>query len=271
VSGPPLFLPRKLGILGWEPAFLVEYAIAMGVLFVLLAAFPFALRRLVLTLYDAPGAATLAPLVATLLLPAFFFDRGTHYLYDFSTLLATTFSLAFLAEARIAAYYVVFVLGTLNKETIVLMTLVFALVARERFPRRVLFLHVVAQLAVLSGVQWGLGRIFSGNPGGPVEWHLVKNLRLMETIPGPSSLLMLVSGAILIFARLREKPVLLRRALVVLPVLAASYLCLGIYGEIRIFYEAYPILFLLAFHNACAALGRPLTPREGRAIVTPAS
>jgi hypothetical protein len=222
-------------------------------------------------LYDSPGAAVVAPLVATALLPYFFFDRGTHYLYDFSTLLVTTLALAFLAEGRLAAYYVVFALGTLNKETVLLMTLVFALVASERLPRRLLFQHAVAQLAFLASVQWGLGRVFSGNPGGPIEWHLLKNLRFMKAMPGPSSLLMLASAPILIFVRLHDKPVLLRRALVILPPLVVSYLCLGIYGEIRIFYEAYPALFLLAFHNACAALGRPLAPRGGRAIVAPAS
>ena len=93
----------------------------------------------------------------------------------------------------------------------------------------------------------------------------------METIPSLSSLVMLASVGLLVFASLQDKPVFLRRALVVLPPLVLSYLCLGIYGEVRIFYEAYPILFLLAFHNVCAALRVPLTPREGRAIVAPAS
>ncbi|MFI5183054.1 MAG: hypothetical protein ACHQNV_01550 [Vicinamibacteria bacterium] len=271
VSGPPLFLPRKMGILGWEPAFLTEYAIAIAVLAGLVAGFPFALRRLSAALYDAPAAAAVAGLLATLLLPCFFFDRGTHYLYDFATLLLSTLALTFLAEGQLGRYYGVFVLGAFNKETMALMVLVFALVALERSQRRLVLAHVVAQVAIVGCVQWGLGRIFAGNPGGPLEWHLVKNMRLMMTIPGLPSLLLLAASVVLVFARLQDKPLLLRRALVVLPPLLVSYLCLGIYGEIRIFYEAYPVLFLLAFHNACATLGRPLTPREGRAIVATAS
>jgi hypothetical protein len=271
VSGPPLYLPRKLGILGWEPAFITEYAIAVVMHFALLAAFPFALRRLFQALYGAPGHSYIAPLLATLLLPWFFFDRGTHYLYDFSTLLLFTLALAFLAEERLGPYYLVLVLGTVNKETAALLILVFATTCWERLPRRLFVRHVVAQLVIVGSVLGALNRVFSGNPGGAVEWHLVKNLRLMETVPSLSSLLALMSATLLVFVRLGDKPTFLKRALIVLPPLVVSYLCLGIYGEIRVFYEAYPILFLLAFDNASAALGRPLTAREGRVIVAPAT
>lgn len=270
VAGPPLYLPRKLGVLGWEPAYLTEYAIAMVVLFVVLAGFPFALRRLFTALYDAPGHSNVAPLLATFLLPGFFFDRGTHYLYDFSTLLLFTLALAFLAEERIGPYYLVLVVGAVNKETIVLAILVYAATSWERLPRRVLVRNVVAQVAIAGSVLWALNRAFAGNAGGAAEWHLAKNLRLMQTPLSLASLLALASASFLVLARLESKPMFLRRALIVMPPLVASYLCLGIYGEIRVFYEAYPILFLLAFQNASTALGKPLAPREGRAIVAPA-
>ncbi|MFI5183690.1 MAG: hypothetical protein ACHQNV_04770 [Vicinamibacteria bacterium] len=254
VSGWPLFLPRKLGVLGWEPAYLIEYAIALVVLFVILAAFPFALRRLFVALYDAPVGAFVAPLGATLLLPAFFFDRGTHYLYDFASLLLFTLALVSLATGRLGLYYLVFVLGILKKETMILAALVFLAVNRDCLPRPRLLVHCIAQLAIFGALRSALARIFAANPGGAVEWHLVKNLRLMAR-PDPWSLLMLASVGILVFARFGEKPPFLRRALVVLPPLVASYLFLGIYGEIRVFYEAYPILFLLGFENEASAFG----------------
>jgi hypothetical protein len=271
LSGPPLYLPRKLGVLGWEPAFVTEYAIAMVVLFALLAAFPFALRRLFRALYDAPGPSYVAPLLATLLLPCFFFDRGTHYLYDFSTLLLSTLALAFLAEERLGPYYLVLFFGAFNKETIALMILVYTVVGWDRSPRRMLVRHVVAQVVIVGSVLWALNRAFSGNAGSASEWHLAKNLRLMQTPPSLASLLALASASLLVCVRLGDKPAFLRRALIVLPPLVVSYVCVGIYGEIRVFYEAYPILFLLAFHNGSAALGKPLILRGGRAIVAPAS
>ena len=271
VSGAPLFLPRKLGALGWEPAFLAEYAIAIPVLYALLAAFPFALRRLFLAVYDAPGAAAIAGVLATLLLPSFFFDRGTHYLYDFAALLLFTLALVFVARGRLLPYYLVFALGVLNKETMILATLVFLAAGRERLTRQDQLRHLVLQLAVFGGIRMTLARIFAGNPGGTVEWHFIKNLRLMAAAPNPWSALMLASVAILVLARLGEKPFFLRSSLVVLPPLVASYLFLGIYGEVRVFYEAYPLLFLLAFDNAWTILGGRLPPRNPRAIVTAAS
>lgn len=261
-SGSPLFLPRKLGVLGWEPAYMVEYVVAIPLLFGLLSAFPFALRGLFAALYDAPRAELLAPLLATALLPVLFFDRGTHYLYDFSTLLLFTLALGCLQRARVRAFYVVFVLGCLNKETMILATLLFAAVEMDRMPRSRLWRHLAAQALIFAAVEWALGRAYAHNPGAGAEWHLVKNLRLMRAHPDVASVAFLVSGAILTLARFGQKPVLLRRgAIVVLAPLLVSYLFLGIYGEIRVFYEAYPILFLLAFQNTSEAVGFPLRER----------
>jgi hypothetical protein len=43
--------------------------------------------------------------------------------------------------------------------------------------------------------------------------------------------------------------------------LLGSYAVVGIYREIRVFCEAYPVLFPLAFLNVCEAFGRPLRER----------
>jgi len=170
-----------------------------------------------------------------------------------------------LQRERLGAFYLVFVLGCFNKETMILATLVFALVQKERMPRSSLWRHLLVQVAVFAAVEWGLRHAFAHNPGGGVEWHLAKNLRLMRVPPTPESLTLLVAGAVLTLSRFGRKPAFLRRSAVSIAVpLLVSYLFLGIYGEIRVFCEAYPILFLLAFQNASEALGFPL--REGRAV-----
>jgi len=262
VSGPPLRLPRKMGVLGWEPAYFTEYVIAMILLFFVLIGFPFALRSLFLALYEAPVAGAIGPIAATLALPVFFFDRGTHYLYDFASLVLFTLALDAIARNRLRRFYVIFALGLLNKETMILATLVFALVSWERTSRSTLAKHVAAQLALFGGMRLALARVFAGNPGGSAEWHLVKNWRLALTPPDPWSLLLLGAGCILVFARLHQRPRFLKQALVVLIPLLACYVLFGIYGEIRVFYEAYPVLFLLAFLNVCEALDRRLRERE---------
>jgi hypothetical protein len=258
VSGAPVFLPRKFGVLGWEPEYLTEYVVAIPLLFASLLPFPFALRRLFRALYDAPRAAFVAPILAVALLPAFFFDRGTHYLYDFATLCLFTWALAALAERRWPAFYAVFVLGLLNKETMAVVTFAFVLTQGGRMSRRRLLAHVVWQGAIVFVVQAAIRTAFRHNPGGSVEWHLVKNLRLLREPPSAVSILLLASALLLVLARFGDKPAFLRRSLVVVAPLLVSSLFLGIYGEIRAFYEAYPIAFLLAFHSTSGALGFPL-------------
>ncbi len=258
VSGAPVFLPRKFGVLGWEPEYLTEYVVAIPLLFASLLAFPYALRRLFRALYDAPRAALVAPILAVALLPAFFFDRGTHYLYDFATLCLFTWVLAALAERGWRAFYVAFVLGLLNKETMAVATLAFALAEWRSLSRPRLLGHILGQVAIVVVIQAAIRAAFHHNPGGSVEWHLVKNLRLLRAPPSPVSLLLLSSVLVLVLARFGDKPAFLRRSLVVVAPLFASSLFLGIYGEIRAFYEAYPIVFLLAFHSTSGALGFPL-------------
>ncbi len=272
VSGAPIYLPRKLGVLGWEPEYLTEYIVAIPLLFALLLAFPYALRRLFSTLYAAPLAALVAPILAVALLPAFFFDRGTHYLYDFATLFLFTAALAALAERRWPAFYFAFILGLLNKETMVVATLAFALVGWRSMPRRRLFAHLAGQVALAVAIQAVIRAAFRHNPGGSVEWHLVKNLRLLRAPPSPVSMLLLSSVLVLVLARFGDKPMFLRRSLLAVAPLLATSLFLGIYGELRAFYEAYPIVFLLSFDSASSALGFPprrIAPGPGPPAVCP--
>jgi hypothetical protein len=264
VSGAPLRLPRKFGQLGWEPEYLTEYVVAIPILFGTLLAFPYALRRLFTDLYTAPRAAFLAPVLALALLPPLFFERGTHYLYDFATLLLFTLALAFLAERRIVPFYVVFVLGLLNKETMALASLVFVLDARRWMARRSVAVHALAQVGLIVATQAALRIAFAHNPGGSVEWHLVKNLRLARTATQAAGTLLVFCTAVLVLSRIDRKPSILKRALVALAPLLAASILFGIYGETRAFYEAYPVVFLLSFDSAAAGLGWPLPPADTR-------
>jgi len=261
--GPPVYLPRKMGVLGWEQAYLLEYVIAISLVYCFLLAFPFALRSLARSLYTDGWVSFVAPLAGVLALPVFF-SKGTHYLYDFPSLTLFTLALALMARRRWGAFYPVFAAGTLNKETMILATLVFGLAFRRSMPRGAFLKHVAAQSLLFLAIQAGLRRLFTGTPGGAVEPHLEKNLILLASSSGPLVLGLLAAAAFLILVRLGRKPAFLRQALAIMPPLALSYLCFGIYGEIRVFYEAFPVLFLLAFHNVAEALGLHLRQHETR-------
>ena len=68
--------------------------------------------------------------------------------------------------------------------------------------------------------------------------------------------------ALLFFARLPEKPLLLRHGLVLLPILLGLTTVLGYFDEWRDYYEAYPIVVLLAFGNIAALAGIPAVSRD---------
>jgi len=261
--GPPAYLPRKMGVLGWEPAYLLEYVIAISLAYLFLLGFPFALRSLAASLYAAEWMRFVAPLIAVLALPVFF-SKGTHYLYDFPALTLFTLALALLARGRSRAFYWVFAVGTLNKETMILATLVFVLTSWRSLPRATLLKHVAAQSLLFLAIQIVLRLIFAGTPGGAVEPHLEKNLILLASSNGPLTLGLLGAIALLVLARFDRKPALLRKSLALLIPLGVSYFCFGIYGEIRVFYEAFPVLFLLAFQNAAEACGLRLRQHETR-------
>ena len=46
--------------------------------------------------------------------------------------------------------------------------------------------------------------------------------------------------------------------------LLAGYLKSGVWGEVRVFFEVYPFLFLMAYKNLCEILGHPLQVRAGQ-------
>lgn len=261
--GPPSYLPRKMGVLGWEQAYLLEYVIAISLCYGFLLGFPFAMRALAGSLYADAWVPFIAPLTAVLGLPVFF-AKGTHYLYDFPSLTLFTLALALLARRRWRAFYTVFALGTLNKETMILATLVFGLALWRCMPRARLLKHLAAQSLLFLALQAGLRRLFAGAPGGSVEPHLEKNLILIASSSGPLVLGLLLAASFLIVARLGRKPAFLRRSLGIMVPLSLTYLCFGIYGEVRVFYEAFPVLFLLAFQNVAEACGLRLRLHETR-------
>lgn len=252
--GPPTYLPRKMGILGWEQTYLLEYVIAISLSYCFLLGFPFALRSLAGSLYADGWVPFVAPLAAVLALPVFF-SKGTHYLYDFPSLTLFTLALSLLARRHWRAFYPVFAIGILNKETMILATLVFGLAFWRSMPRATLLRHLAAQSLLFLAIQAGLRRIFAGTPGGAVELHLEKNILLIAGSSGPLAVGLLLAASFLVLLRLGRKPAFLRRSLGIMVPLGLSYLCFGIYGEVRVFYEAFPVLFLLAFQNVAEAFG----------------
>lgn len=248
-------LVAELPFLEWEEERLLDYLIAVAVMNLCLLGFLLAMRALYTQLHGAGWRADLLPLAALASLP-FFFQKGTHFLYDFATLMFMALGLLLLERRRFVAWYAVLVLALLNKETAALLVLVFAVRFARVLPNRAWVVHVALQLALVVAVRSLLLHVYRDNPGEPVRWSLSRNLVLIRQhgLDGPTLVLFVVL-AVAVVARWRQEPALLKAALVMVPPLCAAYLFAGVYGEIRIFYEVVPAGAIWAFNAALAAFG----------------
>ncbi len=228
-------------------SFALSYACFVG--------FALAVRSLTLTLYRAPdGFAELASLVAVGLLPALF--RYNSYLYDAATLLLFTWALVMLARGWWSAYLPLFFLAALNKETAVVLILLFALY--DFGQRRVSWTRYVllgaAQVAIYLAVKLLVNHLFAGNGGALVEFHLGRNLTKLQAMDMTTAV---AWGALLLLTvhRWGDKPTFLRAGVWMLVPLAGLAGFLGWFDELRGYYEVYPVFLLLMGHSVAGWLG----------------
>lgn len=235
--------------LGWEMHGAVEYALGVAVMYLSLLGSLWGICWLARGIYQpAPCLLDGAILLELLtLLPL----AGAGHIYDYPALCLFTFGLGALVRERWGLYLAIFTLGCLNKETMILLTLVSVLYLHGKvsFPRSRLIEILLAQCLLFLLVRGGLAFFFRNNPGTTMEFHLLDNLiRWREPVAG-SSVMAFVGGVLLLAYHWKDKPVFLRWAtwmLVPLVVLTQVY---GVVGEWRVFYEFVPIGVLLAVHS----------------------
>ncbi len=247
-----------------ETAYAVESFLALVLLYLPLVAFVYAFRYLLTGVLSAPARTVdlLPPLAVLALIPCFFYG----YIYDFATLFLSTLGLALLARARWRAFLVVFLLACLNKETAILLTLVYVVhYWRDgRLPRPLYWGLAAAQVALYGAIRLLLAWAFAGNPGTLVEFNLVKHLLAYVRVPLVAVLSALVLAGILflMFHRWREKPRFLLHSTVILVPLFALYLLFGWAYEFRTFYEVYPAIVLLCAQTVGAFFGVRMAPLD---------
>jgi hypothetical protein len=209
-------------------------------------------------------------LLALLGLTQFF--RYYSYLYDFPNLSLFTLGLGLLVRRRWRVFLPVYLLACLNKETTILLTLVFII---HFWPRRGMsgtrFAGLLfAQLGIFALVRLALFLAFLDNPGALVAWHVPHhNLDVLKAYP-----LATVFGwcglALLLFYKWSAKPPFLRHALwIVVPLVVLAFF-FGYLDELRDYYEAYPIVLLLALHSVGALMGFEVITRSPQPPRVPA-
>lgn len=246
----------------WEKEYVLEYAIASLFITACLIGFYVSLRYLCTSLYAVRSLEVdLLSLAGVAVLPSFFGYYG--YLYDFPTLFLFTLSLGLMVNQKWTAYSIVFIIGCLNKETTILLTMVFVInqskgvfaLSRRRF------LQLLAiQLAAFGIIKAVLFLIFQDNPGSFVEFHLIDhNMQLAGRI-GLAAFIVLPAVVVFVISGWGHKPLFLRNALWILVPLVALTGFLGYVDELRDYYEVYPVILLLCFPTVGRAFKVSIEP-----------
>jgi hypothetical protein len=204
-----------------------------------------------------PDSAMLATVLAVGPVGLLFVSGG--YLYDPLTLALFTFALALLASRQWAAYAVLFPWLVICRETAIYLTLVYAVWAWPRVSHRRFALDLANQLIAFSVIKVWLAMAFAGNPGSTVEFHWAEHVAWLLAYPLPNVLALSVYGGGLAAAlwRWNDQSAFLRAAAAILPAMFLAYWLVGFPGELRVFLEGYPVLFLLVWHTVWTRAALP--------------
>ncbi len=243
-----------------------SYGVELGVFaflsFLSFLLFLYSLRKLLLLNFiTSKITADLTPCFISLFLPIFYLE-GSHFPYDLPALGLFTAALATLQAGQYILYTFFFALAVWNKETALLLGVVAFthLYDKQKATKTTFFL--ILQLAIfllIRDIISFLWRAPSQSHLG-METHLEENLFHIwrgDYLLQIGTLLAVSIASLLLFSNWRLKPVFLRRAFIISPLIALLYLYGGVWGEIRVFYEAFPIVALLIFQSACLIGGIP--------------
>lgn len=193
--------------------------------------------------------------------------------YDLASIVFMTLALAFVHRRKWLWFYAVFALGAINRETIVFVTIAFALVEVGLQPRRSLAMHLAAQAGIWLVVKASLGMLYAGNPGAAFEFYHVgttdphwrTNLQML--VSAPHLLLILSSFGfawVIVLAGWRQlQDPFLRKALWIVPPYLLLVLIAGNVNEIRVYGELLPVIMAPAamiIMTMAARLTQPVRP-----------
>ena len=192
------------------------------------------------------------------------FATGTHFFYDPFTLFAASLLTSLAAEKRLRAFLIAFAICSFNKETTLAYLPLAAAYAYSEGPRDVeqrrrlvrfsgMGVALYAAIRIVIALSGHLFREVSPKDNF-VRDYLFRNFAtfsesLFFTRYEYGSALLFVG--LLLFRRLQAKPQFLRIGLAVSLIFVAGYLRGGRWGEVRVFYEMFPVFAALAAINLC--------------------
>ncbi len=260
----------------WLHQYPFEFTVTKNILLLFAIGFAFALWWLARLTLDVPAPAVdVIPVVVLFSLPGLY-GYGS-MLYDLPALALFTLGLALIAARRLWLYALVFAVCVLNKETGLLLTLVWAFseVHKHKLKPKQLAMGAVLQAGFWLVVRGLLFWYFRNSPGESIAIHLFRNAQVLA-VPGNWFLfrpvtdwlilprgfnVLYVLGFIVSLFVLKRAPQFLKDACwVVLPVFLFTWL-FGNVDEMRVYYELLPTVVLVLFGGLYRLMGYAAVPR----------
>ena len=213
-----------------------------------------------------PLWSSLCPICFIFIMPIFF--EFPNYMYDFSHLFLFTAGLYLIYKQSWTAYIIVFALAILNKESALMLTVIYVFIYYNKLDRSSFWKLLGWQLLLFIIIKAVLFVVFYDNEGSVVEFHLMWNLRYLTTwsnlfrfepldggfflpfkvnviYPRGTNLPLFIFVLFLAVYGWRNKPLVLRKSTIYFPLLIIMAITMGSTPELRAYYDVLPILFLL--------------------------
>ena|SRR2546429_7827863 len=246
----PIFADRK-----WSIKYASEYYIVLILMYASLWGFVFSFKYFFRGLFKTSERFIDAvSVLAVLSLPCLYWPYV--YIYDFTTLFLFTFALATMIRGKWIAYLCIFVLACINKETTILLTCIYAIhfFKHQKLKVSSYIALLLIQIAMFVSIKIFIDALFIRNPGDLVEFWLKRNITLLLRPYSIATYLQWFALGFFVIYKWSEKPLFLKRGLLILIPLLGTAVIWGWLIELRAFYEVYPIVMLLLAYSIARIL-----------------
>jgi hypothetical protein len=185
-----------------------------------------------------------------LMIGSLLFFRGFGNFYDLPLLFLFSLGLYLMHRQSWTWYMLVFGLGTLNKETTIVLLIIFAAYYFPRLKRPQFFRLAAWQIGLFAFLQGIVRYALRANPGGTLESHLGGQLATAAAIVTRPAYLAAWAAAIVVLAVMilrgwQRKPLFVRWTVSIIPLFLTAALFWSTPLELRGMLEVYPVLGLL--------------------------
>jgi len=170
-------------------------------------------------------------------------------IYDFATVATFAGCIILLHQHKWNGFHIVYILACLNRETAFLLTIFFMFHFFRKLDRKLYWLSAVAQVLIFLAIRLIMLLAFRENPGVVAQFNFFKNFQeFASSWTGTIAVITVFVGLTWLVARnWKSAPVFLRDIfLTFTPLLFVMWILLGRAFELRVFFEIFPVLYIMA-------------------------